>query len=229
MRGVSKPLLALAAIALLVLALSACGGGDSSADSTASTTSPEATATSPADGGGEAGVPSDRTQGEGEDQGSGATAGSKSSGDSSADEGSAAFRTPGGDNSIQDYGEEPDEGEFEAANTVLTDFMEARAKGDWSGMCAELAEAAVAPLEDLASRAPQFKGSGCAAILKTLLGSSPAASRANTLTTDIASFRVEGERGFALYHGSEGADYFVPMMKEDGEWKVGALAPSEFP
>lgn len=45
----------------------------------------------------------------------------------------------------------------------------------------------------------------------------------------IASLRVEGDRGFALYHGAKDVGYFVPMVKEEGEWKVGALAPSDFP
>ena len=225
MRGVSKPLLALAAVVLLALALSACGGG--SDDSTA-TTSPQETATAPAGGSGETSSPSDETKGEGESQESSGSGGADDS-SSDSDEASAEFRTPGGDNSIQDYGEEPDESELEAANTALAGFMTARAKGDWDGMCAALAKAAVEPIEDLASRAPQFKGKGCAAVLETLLARSPASSRANTLTDGIASFRVEGERGFALYHGPKGVDYFVPMINEDGEWKVGALSPSEFP
>lgn len=228
MRGVSKPLLALVAVALLALALSACGGG--SDDSTA-TGAQGTTATTPSAGSGETSSPSDETKGEGEGQGSSGSDDSAESDDSSSDsgEGSSDFRTPGGDNSIQDYGEEPDESEIEAADTALAGFMTARAEGDWDGMCAALAKAAVEPIEDLASRAPQFKGSGCAAVLKTLLARSPASSRANTMTDGIASFRVEDDRGFALYHGPKGVNYFIPMVNEDGEWKVGALAPSEFP
>ena len=57
----------------------------------------------------------------------------------------------------------------------------------------------------------------------------PGLEPGNTLTGGIASFRVEDDRGYALYHGPKGVNYFVPMVNEDGEWKVGALAPSEFP
>lgn len=228
MRGVSKSLLALAVMALLALSFSACGGSDDSG-TTAATTAQESTATT-----------SPSQEGSGEDQGSadngeddGGSEGSddSGSGDSSsgADEGSASFRVPGGDNSIQNFGEEPDESQLEEAEAVLADFLEARAKGDWSGMCANLAESAVAPLEDLASRSPQFKGAGCAAILKALLAKSPGPSRVNTMSTGLASLRVEGERAFALYHGSDGNDYFMLMVDEDGDWKAGALAPSEFP
>ena len=182
MRGVSKPLVALATIGLLALALSACGGSDSD-DSTA--------------------APSG--------------------------EGGADFRSAGGDNSIQDFGEEPDREEIDAADTVLSNYMRARAEDDWKGQCAGLAAATMAPLEKLAAQAAQFKAEGCAPILEALLSDSPASTRANTMTAGIASLRVEGDRAFALYHGAEDVDYFVPMVKEDGEWKIGAIAPSEFP
>jgi hypothetical protein len=228
MRGVSKSLLALAVVALLAFGLSACGGGDDSTDSTA-TTAQESTATTPSQGGSD---DQGQQQTQGEDQNGGQGQGSEDpsgSEDSSAEEGNASFRTPGGDNSIQNYGEEPDGSEVEAAEAVLDDFMEARAASDWSGICASLAAAAVAPLEDLAAKASQLKGKGCPAILAALLSRAPASSRANTLTDGIASFRVEGDRGFALYHGPKGVNYFVPMVKEDGEWRVGSLAPSEFP
>jgi hypothetical protein len=96
-------------------------------------------------------------------------------------------------------------------------------------MCASLAKAAVAPIEQLAARTPQLRGNGCAKVLEKLTARAPSSTRKNTLSGGIASLRVEGDRGFALYHGTGGVDYFVPMAKEDGEWKVGAIAPSEFP
>jgi hypothetical protein len=143
-------------------------------------------------------------------------------------EASAAFRTPGGDNSIQNYGEEADGEELEAATVVLADFMTARANDDWAAACTYLAEAATKPLEELAARSSKLKGEGCPGILAALVEGAPASARDNTLTDGIASLRVEGDRGFALYHGPKGVDYFVPMTKEDGEWKVGTLAPTEF-
>lgn len=226
MRGVSKSLLALAVMALLTLALSACGDDDSG--TTGATTAQESTATTPS---GDSSGDDKGSADKGEDKGGGEDSGDDDSGSGggSSDEGSASFRVPGGDNSIQNFGEEPDESELEAAETVLNDFLEARAKRNWAGMCANLAEAAVAPLEELAARSSQLKSSGCAAILKSLLSRGPASAGANTMTEGLASLRVDGEQAFALYHGSDGADYFVPMAEEGGEWKVGALAPTEFP
>jgi hypothetical protein len=143
--------------------------------------------------------------------------------------GSAAFRTPGGDNSIQNFGEEADAAEVDAASTALAAYLRARSKDDWSGQCDLLAQAALAPLEELAAGSPQLKAKGCAAILEVLSSGAATATLTSTMPDGVASLRVEDDRGFALYHGAKGVDYFVPMVKEDGEWKVGALAPSEFP
>lgn len=226
MRGVSKPLLALAALFLLALSLAACGGGDSDGTTAAATTD-EATATAP--------QPStDGSDGQSDSGGEGSSEDPSTSPDTGSTpaptgEGSAAFRTPGGDNSIQNFGEEPDAEEIEAANAALAGYLQARSKEDWKGMCAYLAKAALLPLEDLAARAPQLKGKGCAGLLEALLSTSQSLSRTNTLVEGIASFRVEDDRGFALYHGPKDVDYFMQMVKEDGEWRVGSLAPSEFP
>lgn len=212
MRGVRNPLLACAIAALLALALVACGGddGDDSSGSSTPTTTQE--------------TPGSPTP-EGNDSGQGEA----DSSDDAPEEASGEFRSPGGDNSIQNFGEEADAAELEAATEALERFLEARAASDWSGQCEHLAAAAVKPLEQLAGQSSQLKGKDCAAILKALSAGLPASTRANTLTGGVASLRVEGDRAFALYHGPKGVDYFVPMAKEDGEWKVGTLAPTEFP
>lgn len=204
MRGVQKLLLVIVLAALLATGFTACGDDDSTSASTVSTTQETTSAPPPKDSG----------------------SAPKSS---ASRDGSAAFRTPGGDNSIQSFGDEASAEELEATTAVLAGFMQARAEGDWAGECDYLAKAAVKPLEQLASSSPQFKGGGCAAILATFAAAAPASSRANTMVAGVASLRVEGDRGFALYHGANGVDYFVPMSREDGEWKVAALAPSAFP
>jgi hypothetical protein len=190
--------LVLALVALMTTGLAACGGGGSEdSTSTRAATSTEETSAAPTTA---------------KDKGSGS---------------SADFRTPGGDNSIQNFGEEADAAEVDAATVVLARFLRARAKDDFAKECSYLAQSTVAPLEELASRLPQ--GKGCAAVLAGLTASTPRSTRVSTMLGAIASLRSEGDRGFALYHGAHGVDYFVPMVKEDGEWKLGALAPTEFP
>ncbi len=230
-----KTLLTVATAALLAFGLLACGGGDDD-----STSAP--TATAPSGGGNDATNPTpgdaDRDGNEkqaGDDKGGSPDNGDSSSGDaessggSGAGEGSDAFRTPGGDNSIQDYGDEADSDQREAAEASIVAYLDARAAGNWAESCEYLATAAVEPLEQLAESSPQLKGKGCAAIIGALSAQLPASSRANPVTEGIASLRFEDERGFALFHGRGGVDFFLPVVEEDGEWKVGALAPSEFP
>lgn len=224
MGGTAAKILSTAAIAaLLAFALVACGGGDdeTTGTTTAGTTTTEGTATAPEadDSGGNEKQAGD--EGGGDDSSSGSS--------SSAGEGSAAFRTPGGDNSIQDFGEEADADQLEAAEAALVGYLDARADGDWKASCEYLAEAATQPLQQLAESSPRLKGKSCAVIIGALSAEVPSSSRANPVVEGVASLRVEGDRGFALFHGPEGADFFMTMVEEDGEWKVGALAPSEFP
>jgi hypothetical protein len=217
-----KTLLTVAIAALLAFGLVACGGGDDETTGSTPTSSgtTDGTATAPENEGN-----GDNEKQAGDDE-SGASAGDDSG---SSQEGSAAFRTPGGDNSIQNYGEEADAEQRQGAEAALATYLDAREAGDWATSCEYLAKAAVEPLEQLAESSPQLKGKGCAAIVGALSAQLPTSSRANPLVEGVASLRFEGERGFALFHGPKSVDYFVPLVDEDGEWKVGALAASQFP
>lgn len=214
MRGVSKLLLAGALALLLTMGIAACGGddsGDSTAASTATTTEEPVPGQSSSD----------------EQEGSGGESGGSDG--SSQGEGSAAFLTPGGDNSIQQYGAEADDEEREAASAAVLAYMEARADSDWEAVCEHMADATLEPFEEFTDKTGQLKGKKCPEILETLTGSAPASSRTNMAADGVASFRFEDDQGFALYHGTDGTDYFLPLVKENGQWKVGALAPTALP
>ncbi len=228
-RGVRKQALTLLLAALFAIGLAACGSSD---DSTTGATAP-----APTTSGGQASPGSESPQGAGangpEDRGSGsgdsASSGGGSANDSGAAEGSASFREPGGDNSIQNYGEEADPAQRDAAETALVAFMAARAKQDWATTCRYLGRDAVAPLEELAKRSPNLQGKSCAQLLTAVTGSAPTGAFVNTFEPPVASLRVKGNRAFALYHGPEGIDYFMVMTKEGDEWKAASISPSEFP
>src|SRR4051794_33842074 len=121
MRSAVKILLPLALIGLLAIGLSACGSGDSD-DSTSGSAAPAEQ------------EPKAATTPENEE---------------SSQDGSASFRVKGGDNSIQNYGEEADSAEVDAASSVLAQYLRARAAADWVGECLLLAKGAVASLEQL--------------------------------------------------------------------------------
>jgi len=39
--------------------------------------------------------------------------------------------------------------------------------------------------------------------------------------------RINGDRGFVLYHGANGHSHAMLMLQEDGAWKVGSLEPGQ--
>jgi hypothetical protein len=144
-------------------------------------------------------------------------------------QGSASFRVPGGDNSIQEFGEEADSAELEVAEKALAGYLDARAAGNWKQSCNYLSEDALAPLEKVAATTPQLKGADCGEILEGLQGSASKSEIASPLINGLAALRVEGDTGFALFRGPKDAPYYVLMAKQGDDWKVGGLAPTEFP
>jgi hypothetical protein len=139
---------------------------------------------------------------------------------------SDGFRTPGGDNSIQEYGEEQDAEERAAAQKPITALYQALESGNWTTVCnTYLSAPNLKQLELLAQKAPQIKGKGCAEILGGL--NQPAAGRGpDTPDGEIVSFRVEDDTGFAIWWGIDGNGYAMPLKSEGGAWKLTALAPT---
>jgi hypothetical protein len=207
---------------MLFFALSGCGGagsgtGASTATGGGSQTGTESVGKTTARGGGEA-----KKETGGRSPGPGAkvrTAPLKVSGG-----GSSQYRVKGGDNSIQNFGEESDEAELEEAAATLHDYLVARAEGDWPTACANLAKSVREQLRTLASRSENLGEKGCAAILAALTPPLPPSVRRESTTVDAGSLRTEGERAFLIYRGAKGTVYTVTMVPEGGRWKVSSLA-----
>lgn len=214
----------IAALAAAILAtgfLAACGGSDSttSSSSTSAATTGQDSAQNPAQEGNSNGS-QDGSKGQEGSEGSGSVSTPlKVSGG-----GSAQFRNKGGDNSIQEYGEERDEGELEEAAEALHNFYVARAEQDWSGACKYLGKSVVQQLEQLGGQSPQLKDKGCAVLLHTFTRPLPASVARETTVVDAGSLRTEGEQSFLLYYGEDKVAYAMPMKQEDGGWKVTLLS-----
>lgn len=233
--GVRKLVALLVLAALLAAGVSACG--DSGDDTTATTSTPAANGTaqegsSKATGGDGAGRSSGQDGG-GTEKPSSSEDDSSSAGSKVAavplqvsGGGSAQFRTPGGDNSIQNFGDEADESELEEAAEVVHGFLAARTEEDWPTACSYFSKSMVQQLEQLASQSEQLRSKGCAAILNALTASVPSTTAKELTEVDAASLRHDDESAFLLYRGAEKKAYFMPMAEEDGTWKVSALAPT---
>jgi len=149
--------------------------------------------------------------------------------DSGSGEASAEFLTPGGDNSIQTYGEEADSDELAAAEEVIVAYLGARAKADWEASCKYLAKTLQKRVKQLSETSPELKGKACGAVIGALSAGLPKSALSSPAVNGIAALRVHDDHGFALFHGPKGAEFFVSVEKEDGEWKVSSLTASEFP
>ncbi|HEX6665447.1 MAG TPA: hypothetical protein VF081_02500 [Solirubrobacterales bacterium] len=108
--------------------------------------------------------------------------------------------------------------ETAAASAVLQAYMSARAAQDWPTACAQLAPSGIKSLERFAG-----PGRGCPATFSAIYPRLAPGTWANTMTGPIASLSANG---IAIYHGSTGRDYAMPMVKEGGTWKVAALGPT---
>jgi hypothetical protein len=226
-RGTSRRIVAGLVALLLALGLMACGGGDD-----ADTTATESATQTQADGG-------DTGSNESAESGAEGEAGSEAdeeSGDSGSDDftpkqhddsggGSDQFKAKGGDNSIQEFGNEADDSERDAAAEALHNFLDARAEEAWAAACSYMSKQIADSLEKLAARAKQIDDKSCGGVLEKL--TNPAASqalKAEAAAADVGSLRTDGERSFILYTGTEGTVLAMPMEDEGGDWKVASLA-----
>ncbi|HET9152753.1 MAG TPA: hypothetical protein VFN85_01395 [Solirubrobacterales bacterium] len=143
--------------------------------------------------------------------------------------GSGQFEAKGGDNSIEEFGEETSGSEFEEAAAALHDYLDARAQRAWAAACRYLAAGVT---KELIAQLAQGRGSPaptCAGLLAGFSTGLPQAVLREAAVADVGSLRVEGDRGFLLYHGAGRAPYFISMAREEGHWKVAAIGPSPAP
>jgi hypothetical protein len=231
MGGLKTPVVLLVVAAIFATALSACGGGDDSTSSTASTEAGTETAEAPKAPTGkdvkkktEKKGPAKKAEG-GQKSSDGRPTSSGGGDPKGGPEPATNFETPGGDNSIQEYGDEGDESEREEATIVVNALFKATRTGNWNEVCGKyLSKSNVEQLEMLAEKAPQAKGKDCAGILGGLnsqTGASPSEP-----VGEVGSVRNEEEVTFAIYRGKDGKGYAIPLKREGGDLKLTALAPT---
>lgn len=139
---------------------------------------------------------------------------------------SHSFSHVGGDNSIQEYGEEVGAEDRAQATEALIALLRATESGDWSTVCARyLSSSNLEQFKILAEQSKEARGKGCPEILAAFTQNVPGRPP-DSLRDSVASMRVEDEVGFAIYRGFDGKGYAMPMKREDGTWKLTALAPT---
>jgi hypothetical protein len=198
--------------------LSACGGGGSSASTASSTSASDRSST--------AGTLGATTPAAGETTGETDTRASR--GSQGVNDGASAFLTPGGDNSIPEYGAEAPLTQQTEATEALKGYLGARAESDWSAACSYLGSQSRGLMEKLA-KSSKGKVPGCAGALAVFAAHTPPAELADPLSGAIAALRVKGEKAFALFYGPHEQKFMIPMTSEEGAWKVNQIAPVPYP
>ena len=220
------------AAALLAFGATACGGDDSDSPATQAATADrpqdQASGTASDDGSASDGKAKDDAKPTGsEEDGANGSVDSKFVPKDHDDSGGGAeqFRVRGGDNSVQEFGEEADDSERDEAATALHNFLDARAVEDWGSACLFLAEGMQRSLEELAAQGGQPQGVGCPEILAKLTNRAALpALRAEAARADVGSLRIEDDRAFIIYRGLDDTILAMPMANEDGSWKVAGIA-----
>jgi hypothetical protein len=227
-RGGPKTLALVALAALLIaVGLAACGGGDSSSSTTTEASQEQTEGKSSQDASKQGSAKSDEGK---SDEGQAAESGPSASDftpkpHSDSGGGSAPYRTKGGDNSVQEFGEEADSSEFDAAATVLHNFLDARAEGNWAATCEYISKTIIESVEKLAAKAKQLEDKSCGGILEKLTNpAARSAMKAEAEQANVRSLRTEGEQAFLLYTGPHATIFSMPVKNEGGAWKVASLA-----
>lgn len=221
-----KTLIVALAVLLVAFGLAACGDDDSGSTTAADAGSQGQSESAGGSDQGDADKSGEGKSGAGDSQSGGSGSSDftpKQHNDSGG--GSGQFRQKGGDNSVQEFGEEAGEEEFDAAAVALHNFLDARAEGNWRAACDYMSKAIVESFEKLAAQAKQIEETSCAGILEKL--TNPAAKKsmkAEAEKANVGSLRVEGDRSFVIYTGVGGTVLAMPMADEDGDWKVASLA-----
>jgi hypothetical protein len=228
-RGVSKALPAVFLTLLLAIGLAACGGGDDSESTTETSGQQQSQVVDSAS------QDDDKGSGEGSESGDDSTGDNGQSGGDASDfvpkkhddsgGGAEQLKVKGGDNSVQEFGEEADSEEFAAAAAALHNFLDARAEGNWAAACRYMASSVIESFEKLTARAKGLEDTSCSGVLEKLIN--PAAAQSmeeEAAKADVRSLRIEGERAFVIYTGIDATVLAMPMANEDGDWKVSSLS-----
>jgi hypothetical protein len=201
------------------LALAGCGGGGSGSASTATNT---AARTSAAITKSSAQPKSKSTQAKGGGKSHGAESASPGG---STTKGRAAKTTPAQEDAmiVRTYGTAGSSAERDQAAQVAALFLSARAAGNWTQACANLAAKLRAQLEPYAQTTTGSAEQRCAEALRTVSAKAPKTTPAGA-DVHALTLRVKGEEALLIYRDGTGKTLDIPMLRDGGEWKVGAVA-----
>lgn len=140
--------------------------------------------------------------------------------------GAAQFENARTAGSVVEFGTEASSDDFEDVAAALHGYLDAKAAQDWELSCEYMSQEAI---KSIAQFDPEGDTSDCPALLEQFSsGTSPKILR-RLAVADVGSVRIQGDQAHALYYGTQDLGFFMPMVYEEGQWRVRALAPSMLP
>jgi hypothetical protein len=112
------------------------------------------------------------------------------------------------------FGAEASEAESQDAGQTLEENQISRDLGHFAAQCETLAASVVEELERSSG------GKRCGEVLRLEAKGKPRVLLEDSFVGPVESLRVEGNVGYALYHGKYEKEYAMKMERENGEWKV---------
>lgn len=139
--------------------------------------------------------------------------------------GSAQYREPGRDNTIEAYGREGNRDELAQAAGEVHGYLVARIEEDWAAACSHLSRALRQRLEEDEVLAKQAGSRSCAAILPTISVPLPGDTLRESTAMDAGSLRVKDDYGFLFFDSPTGGHKLL-VLRENGTWRANGLFPT---
>jgi hypothetical protein len=135
-----------------------------------------------------------------------------------------------GDGSIERFGEDGSSDDFEQAVDASTRFHVAVTQRDWDAACDALSSRLLESMEKMTARSPEAEAKECPELLESLVGAPPTRDLRRIFSPDIeyTGMRVEDDSGFLLLKSPIVKLGYLPMARDDGEWKVASIAAAGF-
>lgn len=150
---------------------------------------------------------------------------SSSSTDAAVVGASAAFLKPHSQtNKYVNYGEESSAAERKAASPVLSSNLKSREEADFAVQCSTLSRKMIDTLLKTEAGSKSCPDA-LKALAEPLVGTKSV--RTDKLKGPIGALRVKGDSAYALFHGTDHADYAMLMANESGTWKVAEIKTIE--
>jgi hypothetical protein len=117
---------------------------------------------------------------------------------------------------VEDFGEEADPADHDAATRAVQEFLHARAEGDSAKECSLMAASAV-------------EGQRCTEVVEAVRSRIQAKTLAQVDRIQVTGVRIEGDSGFVLYRNARGLELAFPVVREGSGWKVASIAGQSLP